>query len=434
MTSDVDGGVNRGAGWPHARAGIACAVVGSGSVSWTTRASLLAVGLTSCLPAGDTNHDTPTGTSAASSSTASSSAPSVLDGVYLDVPAMLGGYEAIEIRGAEVWYDPHRPPEQPRFDPTFRWGPDPGKGALALDGARHELTLTLPDGRDVVASYAVVDGELWLGVLRREGLNRWRGRLFGADGHARLLPPPRLGGSIDWDRGAGTLALDLVSWSRQRGPMFPRPYRAETLPPMRLEHVMERHIDDVDGGTLLIPVFPEAEVAHDSPLEPIVGQRRRPWRQHGDVMLTPLSQSLGPVGMLPAAAPVRAIGSWTGPRLPSAPDIGRTPAPPSMTLSLVATAAELEPAYVIWPSSRGKPPGPHQLPHADHPHPNARGVSYSAYGHNCVMGHGDEPGALVWFPLADGRLFVHHRLASHGARSAARYLLSPVAPDGSALE
>lgn len=57
--------------------------------------------------------------------------------------------------------------------------------------------------------------------------------------------------------------------------------------------------------------------------------------------------------------------------------------------------------------------------------PDSVGITVTAYGYDCQQGHADWLGSYAWFPLKDGRIFVHNTTPTHGIEPArASYILT----------
>ena len=335
--------------------------------------------------------------------------PAPWEGVYFDGPEALAWGVDVELTADRVAFDPSAPD-------------------VPLQATATTLQFEAPWGR-VRATWALVDGDLWLGVLHRTG-GTWQGEL-------QTTRPAAAPSSVRWQPRRGVLTLDTPAGSvtlpgvrevRTQADRFAlvhsdaAAYRAASVGP--IGQTLDAHRCAGIGAVGTVCPFGVLPVGRLDTGDPWV--RRTAWRRVGDVMLTPWSIRLGPAGFGPSGAPpvhgrYEGLVQSTALRLDDARTrlalpvesltIGGQPAPEELSgrLDAFGYRAEPRPGSVTWS-------------------PDARGVSRATYGHDCVMGHADVPGILAWFPLADGRIFLWHQPATHGTHDAATYLLSRV-PD-----
>ncbi|MEZ4475667.1 MAG: hypothetical protein R3F60_33685 [bacterium] len=324
-------------------------------------------------------------------------------GVYFDGPQALGWGDFIELTPTQIYAEAPRP-----------GAPSP---ASPLRATATTLRFAV-GGQPVRATWGLVDGDLWIGVLRRAG-DAWEGQLE----LPRVPTPTRLrwlprAGRLEVAGSAGEVAFEGVGTQALDEHTFVLVHRHEESFRASVGGAAGRALGDLRcfatgrlGTICRIGVLPAGPVVDDPLLRPVA------WRQHGDLMLTPWSVMLGPAGRVPhRAAP--AEGQYAGAADAPNPRVALS----ADTLQIVAEAPP-----PLWTDlgdlARGTP-----RPSAVAWSPDDRGISRVTYGHDCQMGHADLRGELAWFPLSDGRIFLWHRQPTHGQDVAGGYVLRRVMP------
>lgn len=341
-----------------------------------------------------------------------SAAPPQIDGVYA-----LGGQRLLRIEQnkLEILYDSQTLGRQ-RVTGTVLTTAD-------------ELHLVYFNGEKQAkarVTFGLVGDHLWVGVMKRRREDLWTGTTRGAAlfGEDRTPLPD---GEIAWD-------LRARQWSyaiRGGAPTIVGPTRAVPAGKGRVDESGERFVavveagrgaealkwvldrepafcDDMRGHPGFLVSFPAialqqgpgagpaTEVRTEQLLKAVdafLSSRPATYERIGDVMLTPWSVDLGPVGLVPATADAnKAVGHWE-----------------SSGRGLdVRTAAE-QPPMTEKPKAivRLGRPGQQEIEAMESQlefDAGDGGVHTKPYGWSCGMGHSDHSGVIYWFLTQDDRL------------------------------
>jgi hypothetical protein len=296
--------------------------------------------------------------------------------------------------------------------------------------------------------YAIIDGHLWIGIMRPAGEGRWHTRstntaIFSGDANAMpecsvlwdmnketwnvefqnsIHPAIAIDGitalaagpghilkdskqfiAILRNDGGATRAAEVAQWKSRIADWEPRlvNLKSGSWIDMGIGSGMAsltRSLVLLPEGWRLGPAdsIPKKEFGVDA-LQKTLGamaKDRGPlasYEQIGDILLTPWSIDLGPVGLIPVKADAADLfGEWIGPDKKSL-SIGKGYAPKDWSRL---------PAKVGGPS-------PEELEKMISPLPLAAddaGIHVQIYGWNHGMNHADHPGFIYWFLTADKKL------------------------------
>lgn len=344
-----------------------------------------------------------------------------LDGVYFGAKARVAQLGSVQFAGKRVLFDPHMP------NTAAATPAAPAAGKFAL-GPTH-MTIDHPTQGLTTTSWGVVKGELWLNVLRPDshsGKGAWRGTLHRSSNNTWLhYAGPS---TIQWDTRRGRLALAVGS----KRFIFKGIRRFEMslagslgVLPIHRGNKGHARVSEVASDLLAYRCtrLETKNVACPFGLfasEPWTGAQAdkivRPylWRQHGDVILTPWSIRLGPVGMIPDPTIKPRSGVWTG-------SLGVGAAPPTIHASarFLRGAPPSKTTRFDIVHSRNVAGIPGQVGSSHAYRPNAAGITIGSSGCNCLMGHLDVSGTMTWFPMKDGRIFLFNMVGGHDVMSSA---------------
>lgn len=299
------------------------------------------------------------------------------------------------------------------------------------------------NGRKVTrgdCTYAIIDGQLWLGVFCKPAFYPDHGQwacigldagIYGSG--TRDIP----NGLIEWDtdkgvwyfQSVGKPAITNVRMLAQPGrklvdgepfvlvfddnetweKAMPAPTGHDNKWSSRMQGGFRRTIvglavppgwtlEEEAKGLKMTPMR-FFDWAARTPIGPIDGSYRRLYRRRGDVILAPWSTCLGPAGHRPTPTTFKDVeGEWV-----DAKD-------PKQVVRVVRPPADRFLAGMMF----GRPePGKPLVADALHFEPDADGVSHQTFGYNCGMNHADIPGHIFWFH--DGRRIVRYITPStHG--------------------
>lgn len=347
-----------------------------------------------------------------------------LDGVYFEASPAWG--VALQIAEGRVTYTRRYPRRPDASGPT-------SVGSITVDADR--LHLTHPEHGSMATTWAIIDGELWTNVLRRTPAapNVWRSHLT----YQPARQSDQQGPEIVWDLGQGTLSFawhstnirfDQVGLFRplasDRTAVVPWHASNKSIQaiPSNTAHRIE-HCSSANTGGKICHYGLFAPSAKPDPAWSQPSMRYRLWRQVGDTMLTPWSRRWGLVGLVPDRMRQPKPGRWVGANLLRSPtrhtELWRAP---EAHLSIVKAPKKAPPETPRQSLFLAGTPQPKHHVYR----PDAQGLTVSFFGQDCMQGHGDWMGHVIWFSMADGRVVLRKAPASHDNFPPGTFILSRV--------
>ena len=358
-----------------------------------------------------------------------------IDGVYF-LPAPMGTGRVLEFSNGSFFLTYHEGKRLSQLSGHYSYDCDPGT-----------VWMGYFNGEKVIQSrftYAIIDGKLWLGVFRKEATeDRWR---MCSQDTGILGPAGETMASceITWDMAHGMWVHHSYATPGRRvtvqegvrtvsypDPDHPDPAFLAVFPSDGSPETLIRHVFPDREGLRYTRPFPrftlthlglfadrawtlEKEAAEASTAGGAQGlfralvrhadeYARNPSRSHvarklelgchytrkGDILLTPWSAELGPVGLIPVLLDEEsALGEWRG-------EVNAT-----RTFSINKRDDLLHPALdellqLHRPPTHRDEEGPREGIHG----PDPRGISHTSWGWSCGMNHGDHPGNMYWFAM-----------------------------------